>query len=320
MIQPDGRVLVSGSTLKDAATCTLADVLRHGYARTTPDESGRRTCGSAVHVAIAAYLSALPAAGPQRAAATALAAFDAAYCAWSARHCLPEEWIGRDGQAMLTPNPRRWENVRVILAEWLDAHRTLDYEVLPETIEGDFRVELAPGVDYRVRTDAIVRQGGVLWVHDTKTTGRLDANFWRQWVMDATLTGYVWAAERRYGVRVAGVLIQGIQIAEVPRSTRMCKGHGMAYADCGHLHVKWEQRTFPRSPQDVVQWVCDAQAMAQRHAASMPSSASDRVPLADAPATGKFHNACRWCDFFRYCEAGRPIERLHEMTVTVEAH
>ena len=317
MIQEDGTVVVSGSTLKDATTCTLADVLRHALKRTVPDENGKRTAGSAVHVAMAEFLS------NGNNSTIGLFEFDKAYKDWSDAHCLPEEWIGDDGTSRLSPNPRRWENVRVILAEWFDAHQTLDYEVVPGSVESDFSLELAEGYVYRGRFDALVRRGGKLWVLDTKTTGKLDGNFWRGFVLDATLTGYVWAAEQLFKEPVAGVIIEGIQIKEIPRSNTKCRaGHGMTYAECGHLHCKWETHDFTRSPEQVARWVAGATLKAKSHATWMKyASKPDQFMIDACPSEGEYqYRTCTYCDFFKFCEAGRPMDRLEEMTVEVEEH
>jgi hypothetical protein len=323
MITPEGLVVVSGSTLKDATTCTLADVLRHALKRTVPDENGKRTCGSAVHVGMAEFLKA----SPQDAGSSeiALEVFDDTYKDWSDAHCLPEEWIGDDGASRLSPNPRRWENVRVILSEWFDAHQTLDYEAVPGSVESDFSLELAEGYIYRGRFDALVRRGGKLWVLDTKTTGKLDGNFWRSFVLDATLTGYVWAAEQLFKEPVAGVIIEGIQIKEIPRSNTMCRkpySHGMTYAECGHLHCKWETHDFARSPHEVSQWYRGAITHAKTHETWMKFMRdADQFAIDCTPTEGAFqYRTCTYCDFFKFCEAGRPMDRLEEMTVEVEEH
>jgi hypothetical protein len=302
MIDSNGDVVVSASTLRDVATCTTADVMRHGFEWTGKDTTGARTLGQVVHEVMEHYV--VTGGNVEE----TLALFKAAYKPFSDEVCLPVE-KKRAGKTYLDPNRCRYENASVVLSEWLSAHplSALPYDVLHTELP--FNEELARGVRYRGRIDALVQKDGRWWVLDFKTTGRLDEAFWKQYRMDAALAGYVWAAERLTGGPIAGVIIEGIEMSEVPSSTRKCGDHGVPYAECGRMHVSWGYREYERDPQQIGKWALDAQRLSIRHRLNM-----NDILLENAEQEGQFHGACykyegfAKCDFAEFCEAGRHLD------------
>lgn len=306
MLTDDGRVVVSNSTLKDVH-CTQCDVLRHHHKLTGVDRTGARQAGVCVHEALSRYLKGMP-------AAEALAHFDFLYKDFSDRVCAPVKKI-KDGREYVDENPRRHANVRIVLEEWLIEHplSALPFTVAPGLVEVAFELPL-PGFDntfYRGRIDTLVEDDG-LWVHEFKTTGRIDETWWRQWRLDSGISGYVWAVEQQLGERPRGAIVSALQTSEVPQSSRKCSEHGVPYAECGRMHCKWGLQRFERTPEQIKQWWWTMEGLANKHAANMKYP---NYPEQE----GMFTGACgKWegfapCDFREYCEAGRPREFSPEL-------
>lgn len=130
--------------------------------------------------------------------------------------------------------------------------------------------------------------------------------------MDSALTGYCWAAQETLGESIQGVIVEGVQMSEVPRSSRKCPTHGMPYAECGsEFHLVWGMERFKRSASDMRGWKLDVIGLATQHHSNMTA---DWAAQGGVPQDGKFHGACykyegfAACDFAEWCEAGRPTD------------
>jgi hypothetical protein len=167
--------------------------------------------------------------------------------------------------------------------------------------------------------DAVVqgRHDGALYVLDHKTTGRLTPTWSEKFRNDSQMSGYVWAAQQTLGMPVVGVYINAIEYSQLPSAPRKCRTHGVEYAECGPLHARSELLIYTRSPEQLETWRQNAVALARTYRTLLYRFGD--APLAEALTkplmTGTFTNACSWCDFAKFCSAGRPQHYVDSMLI-----
>ena len=326
MLAANGTVYVDNTTLRAAARCDTELVLRHGLDYTTSDEAPQLECGIATHEILADHLKG-------RDANYCLAKYELLYRGYS-------EDIGLE-------NPEHkfhrlsWTNTDKILKEWLERHPLSSFSFLvnPKLVEVGFQIPLdnecvcghqqgehhleicvhCPCTSYRPafvfcgRLDAIVQaqHDNGLYVLDHKTTGRI-ADYWTEkFRKDSQMTGYVWAAQKTLGQPIIGVFINGIEFSKLPSDpVRKCRNHGVPYLECGPMHMKSELLIYTRTPDQLEQWRQDAIKLARRvrDLCSKPDPSLTSVAM-----QGTFHDACGFCNFSRFCDAGRPTHYVAAM-------
>lgn len=289
---------VDNTTLSTFAQCTTKAMLLYGWHLDMLDHRANAAqAGVAVHQAMAMWFRG-------KSIETAREAFAAAYQQYSLDHVA-------DGDRLA------WANIDKILTYWFTQHplEHLPFWIDPDTVELPFTVPLSPdgSIYYTGRIDALVqpRHGNKWYVLDTKTTGQPGALFERQFPMSPQLSGYCWAMEHQLGRRINGAWINQIHLDVVPSSTRTCKVHAKPYADCGLLHQKHALLgPFTRSPGELRAWHADALVLArawQEFVQAYPTSQS----VGALPQEGKWlHDACKFCQFFEFCQVGRPESQL----------
>lgn len=302
---------VDNSTLSALAACDMRALLRFVHGWTSSEESMALQTGIAIHTALEVYFKTSQ-------PLTALKAFREAYQAWADEH--------------VPANPtdeQRWvvkysfDNVRDILKTWLRRH-PLDqepYKVFPDLVEVGFAFPLAEDIIFYGRYDAIVeeRTSGQLMVLDHKTTGQFTSDWAQAFRTSTQITGYTWAAMQLLGKRVAGAIINGIQISKLPDllqnkdgSFRKCREHGLGVDECRLTHVKESLAITQRTPEQIAQWQAGTIKLARR-LQKLIAKHPTLDTLGDVQTQGMYANACRWCDFRAFCEVGRPVDRLPQM-------
>jgi hypothetical protein len=126
------------------------------------------------------------------------------------------------------------------------------------------------------------------------------------------MTGYVWAATRTLGQPVVGVFINGIEYSKLPSDpVRKCRTHGVPYLECGPQHMRSELLIYTRTPDQLEQWRMDAIRLARKYR----ELCRHPQDLTAVSMQGTFHDACGFCNFSRFCDAGRPSHYINAMLV-----
>lgn len=282
MTDKHGTLYVDNSTLKAVAACPTQALLRYGLGYCSRGERIAADCGTAVHEALALWLRGEP-------NAVVMAKLEA---------------LWREPSERLIPDdpkhysfPRRWNNLAIIMDEWLEQHRIEDvmWEPTPaRMIEVGFQVPLGtmcvcgteerrhdsycaphdksddrqfrPRFLFTGRLDAVVTatHDGARYVLDHKTTSRLGAGFVDRYRNDSQMSGYPWAVAQTFGEPVAGILINAIELKKVPDSNRKCTTHGVPYAECGRFHCQSDTIIYQRSPWQLEEWERNALVLAEQ--------------------------------------------------------
>ena len=332
MILTNGQVYVDNSLLS-TSVCETKMVMRHVHGYTSREEAVAAYCGQAIHEALADQLRG-------KTDELVLRKFKLLYEGYAA------EYVPDNPKA---PFYRlRYSNVEAILREYLVRKplSTQPYSVRPGLVEVGFKVPLndecvcghveerhdpVNGCQWRSkcgchkflhafilygRMDALVQadHDHGLYVLDHKSTKQLNSWKLEKWRMDSQMSGYTWAAQQTTGKLVAGILINAIQVDNLPSSDRKCKEHSVAYSECGALHARFELAIFTRTPDQLETWRRDAVRFARAY-----RELAKRIPtldsLHDADMGGTFRDACSFCDFKDFCAGGRPTEYIEGMLV-----
>jgi hypothetical protein len=292
---------LDNSTLKAVARCSTEAFLRYVHAQTTPEERATLKSGTAVHAALAEHLRG-------RGDSAAMEALSDEY----------EEW----GKANVADADRlSWPNVEAVMAAWLESHPLHDLPfVVPSAdfVEVGFSEPLDDAGEFIFcgRLDAFGerRADGIPCLIEHKSTGAINAEWLRQFRKDSQVSGYVWGAQRHLGQRIVDVYVNAIEVKKLPSSDRKCKEHGVPHSECTAQHAKSEILIVSRSDEQLVEWRKTALHLARRYKDLLlryPSVAD----VAKVRTQGTFHNACRYCQFDDFCNAGRPANLIGSMFV-----
>ena len=316
MIADDGTLYVDHSTLAAVTTCDTQGFLRYALGYTASEERAALLAGTALHRAVAAWFR-------RGHVGQARQVFEVAYREWAEANVPTDDRLS-------------WRNTSLVVDRWLETHpaASLPWTTLPEYIEAGFAYPLTDDIVYTGRIDDLVAyappsQPELEWcVVDTKSTSRLSAPWRAQWIMDAQITGYVWAAQQL--ARAAGVerpvsagFINAVEFARLPSDpTKICRGgtwgegHGVPYAECARYHARYEiLGPYYRTPEQIEEWRVDAIRWAKEYR-RLAAVARDfgATALPTIPMRGKWTKACRFCEFnsenAKFCAAGRPTAML----------
>lgn len=216
-------------------------------------------------------------------------------------------------------------NVRLVLEHWLLAQegRVRDFETLG--VERVVEVELGrvdgEEIIYYGTPDALIEWKGEQYILEHKSTGNMDGGWQASWAMKAQLQGYVWAL-RQQGVEVKGAFVNGLEVRKLPpwdgNYLKKCGTHKVRYEECQGLHVKhaWVGPLW-WSGARLDQWRRDALAGAQRLQQIRQAAEGASLGIyggAGVKMDGQFRwPGCQRCQYQRWCNAGRPTERVEEM-------
>lgn len=296
----DGKFRIDGSALKAGYKCSTAATLRYGWGLTSKAEKAQLLAGTAMHAALAMHLT-----GESQ--MNALLAFDLIYKDWAQLNVAADDKLA-------------WLNTRLITQKWIEAHpidmATGAVQGLPFTVkyvEVPFEVKLTEvdGVDilFVGRMDVVGEYLNAYVVDDHKSTGFINQMWTDQWAMDGQMSGYVWAARQVLRDKpVIGAFITGVQFSKLPTdTTRKCKDHGVKYAECGHMHAKWETvGLLERNAMMIENWLAEAVPMAEGLFRLWRTVGADMEMLPQLQMEGMFTGECRWCEFRKgVCEIGR---------------
>jgi hypothetical protein len=233
-------------------------------------------------------------------------------------------------------------NVIRVMEGWFETHPkdSLPYDVYKHKgvplVEHAFELpfgELVPpsddeGLYYFGRIDTVVRhkQTGAIYILDTKTTGRPDYQMRESFKLSSQMSGYWWAVEEEYGLKVAGVWINVIHLPQLPgfrEEAKTCKTHRVPTSQCNLYHAQHQLwGPYLRHPAEIVNWKSDALYHARRFKKMVErfETLDDeqlRIGLANrARQQGRWiYKACSFCDFKELCETGRSEGAVRQFTV-----
>lgn len=290
----DAKFYLDSSALRAWHTCYFQGWLRYLLGYTAKEERARLKAGSAYHLGMASLHRGLP-----------------------PSECFKDvEWLYRQWAEANVLNPKdayRWGNFSAVILHWLQTH-TLDqlpYQVPEGYVEIPFEIPLdeQEGIYFTGRWDALGAMGQHYNIIEGKSTrnklteARGD-EWMEQWHDDSQVSAYIWAGRQMFE-GIGGVCIQAMQIKEIPSSTYRCKTHQMKYVECGKWHL--ESRfggPFFRVQEDLDEWYQDALSTAREMRSLLTKAPSLDYSL-DVTRDGKFHSACRWCEFKDPCRSGK---------------
>ena len=294
-------ILYVDNSLLTHMDCSTKAVLRNVLGYTSVDEVANLFSGRANHDVWASWYKARP-------VQKVIAEFKAAYKEWADENLPLDDRLG-------------FENLNNIHQAWRDSHALADlpYGVNSEHIEVAFSYPLTEEGDimYTGRMDMVVDdlKGPQIYPLDHKFTGNM-SGYWRdKWRLESGLTGYVWACGKYVGDPrlVPGVYVNGIETRKLPGSTYKCKDHGVQYQECSLLHAKFDlMGPFTRTPDAIEEWRKSAVHLAKRYK-DLLVRYPDIELLHKVRTQGKFFNSCGFCDFTKFCEAGRPLKYVESM-------
>jgi hypothetical protein len=295
--------VVDNSMLSSFFTCTMKGWTRYHLGLTTRDERAELLSGQAGHAALATYHLDGDKEG-------ALRAFDGIYKMWGSQNVDPNDRLA-------------WHNCRQVLDTFLTNHppgsRAWPYVVDKRFVEVPFEVPLDDHGDFILvgRIDLIATYNSHFVVNENKFTGRIDDTWKRKFRLDSQLSSYFYACKyglvdgQQLSLPIMGGFVTAIQLSKLPSDpSRKCREHGVAYAECGALHTKWEIfGPLPREEALLHGWRADALAGARRM-----KELWDMAPTIEAAPSiaqeGLFTGACRWCELQEQCLTGRDPRRM----------
>jgi hypothetical protein len=300
----DEPLYIDNSTLRALAGCDLEAILRYGWDYTTREEHAALLQGNAGHEALATYFR-------EEGREAALARYRDLYETWADENLPPDDRL-------------TYANSAQVVAAWLEQH-PLDalpfYFPSPDFVEIGFAFPLTASGDivYCGRMDGLPtdRTSGLAALLENKFTGHISQDWLKQFKIDSQNSGYLWAAQQHLGdASVLGSYLNAIEVKTVPSSSTKCKEHGVAYAECGLLHLKSVLTFITRTPEEIAHWRMTAIDLARRFRELLRRHPTpDYLPA--VRAQGKFHGRCRFCGFYDFCANGR---RAVEMDILFTQH
>jgi len=297
---PD-NLCVDNTILGTLATCPTKVVIRHIHHLTTPTAKAELMGGKSGHTALSAFFQGAP-------VAETMALFQNEYKDWA--------------RANVSPNHNwAWENMSRIFRVWLDRFPRHKYKFLATEIP--IEIPLADGITLTGRMDAVIEQGGALYVFENKFTGSV-SDFWvGQFPMSSQISTYTWALEQikqQYpwkDLPVGGAYVNAVQISKIPASNRQCYTHHMKYEECGVFHPVENSRVvgpFTRSRQFLERWKLEAETLALGFG-TLKGNYSDLADIQEVEQRGPFNGQCRFCEFEDYCRLGPSPDTLRNRLI-----
>jgi hypothetical protein len=292
--------IVDNEILTSMATCSTKAMMRHALGYTAKAEKIAAYAGQCVHKALLLHFQG-------QGKDTCLQTFDALYRDYAAEN-LVEERLS-------------WENVRTILVEYLKDHPlgSFPFDPIAHYAEKGLLVPLDEKEDLwffaLVDLPARERSTGLLVPVDHKTTGRVTAWWMKKFSLGSQMTGYIWAMRQFFNESCEKAFINVIELSKLPDPVkRKCSTHKVPYAECRHLHAKWELLVTSRSEAHLQDWYQTALFWARRYREWKEKVTSvEMVPF--VRMHGTFNNGCTFCEFAAFCKADRSVRMLEGYVV-----
>jgi hypothetical protein len=202
-----------------------------------------------------------------------------------------------------------WGNVSTIMEEFC---RQKPVEAFPfeaigfEEVKGVKLAEDDHGeLVFWVKRDLVGKEkgSGLLVPIDHKTTHKLTTWWALTHKNSSQLSGYCWFCGEEYGVPVNVAYVNGVEVGQLPNSTRKCSVHGKKYSECGRLHANFQVYRVPRSDGQIAAWKRDAINLAKK-ARFLQMAFTDVRMLPAAGRQGAFNEHCRFCEMQEWCLLG----------------
>lgn len=305
---------VSASSLGSIAECTTEAWVSKVCNLTTMERSAALRVGGDAHLALAHFFRT----GGDKTGA--MQVFEAAYRDWALAN-------------VLTGDIRCWPNAKFIVERWLEAHSDLGklpFTYSPQDVEKKVEADLCEVDGMKVKLVGYVdlpvldRATGTRQVVDHKFTGWLSTDSVGAWRLSAQFKAYAWAWREMTGEQVTGILVNAVEWSRIPDvqvlksgAEKKCRTHGVPYSQCREFHAKRQLVPLTIMPQELDVWQFNARRLAEGFVkiiqATGPMDPMDAAAL--MPQEGTFSGACRWCEFKRYCMAGKPKHLLETSMV-----
>ena len=164
---------------------------------------------------------------------------------------------------------------------------------------------------------------------DHKFTGWLARDSVEAWRLSAQFKAYAWLWQVTHGEQVSGVFVNAVEWTRIPqvRYTKagkeyQCRTHKVPISECRSYHAKRQLVPITLMPGDLEVWERDARRLASGFASTWAAFDRAGVEPVDAvqqmPLEGTFSEVCKWCEFKRFCAAGRQRHLIGTMMVERE--
>ena len=199
-------------------------------------------------------------------------------------------------------------NLQDIFGVYIDRH-PLDiqpFEVISaETIIG-CPLDSAGDINIWAKRDLKIRDKatGFIMPLDHKTTGGVNHRWQAGWQLCSQLPGYVWITNKETGEYCPGAYVNAIEIRLLPSSSSRCAKHGMKYKECRLEHTLFK-RLYYDYPQSVIDGWRSTAIMLARRLLKIKKQYPTLEWIQHAPQEGLFNRSCAYCQFKKYCMAGR---------------
>lgn len=213
-------------------------------------------------------------------------------------------------------------NLQVIMEEFvkrnpLEPTQTVkEYPFKPMTFEQVVGFDLCEGVRFYAKRDMLVeeKQTGLVMPLDHKTT-RLIREWWqKKWRFSSQMLGYAWATGQETGNLPSHVVVNAVELGNLPRSNYKCKKHKMKFSECYRQHVNFQVLKYQIQPEMVERWLATAILQAKQAKMEFQVYGSPEM-IQHAPRTGLFTGACTFCGLKDWCRTDFRADKMEHLTV-----
>lgn len=296
--EPDD-VVVDNSTMSAVMKCSTLAVVEYGLHLRAKTEGAALTVGQAGHAAMAEWLDTGD-------AHLALKVYKREYA-----------HVAAPALDALTPDDKDRERLafprtRQILRDWFDARPPATWPLVVAAGDTELPVSallmtLKDGrrVVFVALLDALgKRRSGGLWSIDHKFR-RTVTDWWKEKQEDAAqFTGQKWLGGE-WGLDLAGVYVNAIELPPPRTGKSKCRDHGVSYFECDMKHLKHELFPVTRSAGEIAAWQRTLARAVPRWVA-LKERVKTLDDIATVPMEGRFNESCTFCSLRKWCRVGRP--------------
>jgi hypothetical protein len=280
------------SLITTTTECPVKGIIEHKLKRQGKIESLYGSLGSACHLVLENFFTGHD-------IDYCIEIFDKAYDAVIPPGIMPEEPMFYK------------QNIYDILNHYMFLHHPIEnlpFEVVQA--EENLTLELEPGFIFSMKRDLLVvdKASGFYFPVDHKFRfGKISPWWYNKFKTNSQISGYLWGTKHsldlsKYPVKNS-LLINAISLAELPKSNRKCRIHGVNFSECRTLHADFQFKTIERTQEQIEAWRRDIIVLAKQTKKMFDFFGSVEL-LQYAPRTGAFSNSCTFCSLQSWCRTG----------------
>ena len=303
---------LSDSSLGSAAKCSTKVWLSKICGLTTREEAAPLKIGAAAHAGAAEWFRSGD-------AEKAYQVFAREYKAWAEDNVLDDDI-------------RAWKHAHEVFWWWLNGLSAdeLPFTWKPEEVEQHLQVEWGVVNGVKVVLEGYVdlpvaeKVTKARWITDHKFTGWLKRDTIEGFKLSSQFKCYAWLWEQVRGEKVEGVYANVVEWTRLPQvqllksgKEKKCRKHGVSYSECRFHHANKQLVPMSLMPGDLELWQENANELIARITGWVrefehldPVEVIQHIPM-----EGTFSDACKWCEFKRFCMSGRQRHLVNTMLI-----